>query len=121
MAIADKIKALRKERKWSQNDLGQAVSVHSKHISRYENDKANPGPEILKKLADAFEVSVDYLIYDNVAKDGKMKIYDPELLEQFEMIADLEEEDRNTIKNVIRAIIIKNQMEKIVKKENKGG
>ncbi len=116
MAIADKIKALRKEKKWSQNDLGKAISVHSKHISRYENDKASPGPGILRKLADAFEVSADYLIYDNVSRDGKMKIYDPELLEQFEMIADLGQEDRNTIKNVIRAMIIKNQMEKIVKK-----
>ena len=88
--------------------------MHTKHISRYENEKATPGPEILKKIADAFGVSTDYLVYDNVPRDGKIKIDDPELLEHFERIGQLKEEDRDTFKNVIRAMIMKNDMERVM-------
>ena len=116
MGIGEKIKALRKEKMWSQDDLSHAINIHSKHISRYENDKTKPGPDVLKKIADAFGVSMDYLMYDNVPKDEKTKIYDPELLEQFEMMGQLKEEDRNTIKNVIKAMIMKNQIEWVISK-----
>jgi len=51
---------------------------------------------------------------DDVPRDEKIKIDDPELLEQFEVIGRLKEEDKLTIKNVIKAIIMKNQMERII-------
>ncbi len=116
MSIAKKIKGLRKEKKWTQDALSKAISVHSKHISRYENEKATPGPDTLKKIADAFGVSTDYLVYDNVPRNGKIKIDDPELLEDFEKISQLKEEDINTIKNLIKAMIIKNEMERVLNK-----
>ena len=116
MSLSEKIKALRKEKKWSQDDLSKAIDVHTKHISRYENGKANPGPEILRRMADAFGVSTDYLIYDDVPRNGKIKIDDPELLENFEKITQLKEEDRSTIKNVIKAMIMKSEMERVVSK-----
>jgi len=114
MPLAEKIKTLRKERGWSQNDLSEAIRIHSKHISRYENGKTVPGPQALKKIAAAFEVSTDYLMRDDVPRDEKVKIKDPELLQQIEVIGQLKEEDRITIKNVIKAMIIKNQMEKVI-------
>jgi len=67
-------------------------------------------------MADVFGVSRDYLMYGNVPRDEKMKIDDPELLEQFQRISQLKEEDRVTIKNVIKAIIMKNQMEMVINK-----
>jgi transcriptional regulator with XRE-family HTH domain len=114
MSTGEKIKALRKEKKWSQDDLSKAIAIHSKHISRYENNKATPSPDTLKKMADVFGVSTDYLLQDNVPRDEKIKINDPELLHQFEMIGRLSKEDQTTIKNVIKAIIMKNQMEKVI-------
>jgi hypothetical protein len=35
-------------------------------------------------------------------------------LEQFEIIGQLKEEDKLTIKNVIKAMIMKNQMERVI-------
>jgi transcriptional regulator with XRE-family HTH domain len=114
MSTGEKIKALRKEKKWSQDDLSKAIGVHSKHISRYENNKVTPSPETLRKMADVFDVSTDYLLQDNVPRDEKIKINDPELLRQFELIGQLNEEDQATIKNVIKAMIMKNQMERVI-------
>lgn len=114
MSIGQKIKKLRLEKKWSQEDLSKAINIHSKHISRYENERAEPALEALKKMADAFEVTTDYLLYDNVPRNGIIKVIDPEFVEQFEKIAELNEEERSTIKNVIKAIIAKHQMEGII-------
>jgi hypothetical protein len=47
-------------------------------------------------------------------RDEKIKINDPELLSQFELIAQLNAEGPATIKNVIKAMIMKNQMEKVI-------
>ena len=116
MSVAEKIKALRKEKKWTQDELSEAINVHKKQISRYENGKATPGSETLKKIADAFGVSVDYLVYSNVPKNEKIKIDDPELLEYFEKINQLAEEDKKTVKNVIKAMIMKKEMEGIINK-----
>jgi hypothetical protein len=65
-------------------------------------------------MADVFEVSTDYLLQDNVPRDEKIKINDPELLHQFELIGQLNEDDQATIKNVIKAMIMKNQMERVI-------
>jgi hypothetical protein len=65
-------------------------------------------------MADVFEVSTDYLLQDNVPHDEKIKINDPELLRQFELIGQLNKEDQATIKNVIKAMIMKNQMERVI-------
>jgi transcriptional regulator with XRE-family HTH domain len=92
----------------------KAINVHSKHISRYENEKTEPTIETLRKMAHAFGVTTDYLLFDNVPRNGTMKVVDPEFVEQFEKIVELNEEERKTIKNVIKAIIAKHQMEHII-------
>ena len=55
MSTGEKIKALRKEKKWSQDDLSKAIAIHSKHISRYENNKATPSPDTLKKNGKSYQ------------------------------------------------------------------
>jgi hypothetical protein len=52
----------------------------------------------LKKIANVFGVPTDYLMNDDVPRDEKIKIDDPELLEQFEVIGQLKEEDKLTKK-----------------------
>ncbi len=68
----------------------------------------------MKKIANVFGVSTDYLMNDDVARDEKIKIDDPELLEQFEVIGQLKGEAKLTIKNVIKAMGMKNQMERVI-------
>jgi hypothetical protein len=51
---------------------------------------------------------------DDVTRDEKIKIDDPELLEQFEVKSQLKEEYKLTITNVIKAMGMKNQMERVI-------
>ena len=51
-----RIKFLRKERKWSQEDLALEADVNKNYISDLENGRRNPSLEILEKIAIAFNI-----------------------------------------------------------------
>lgn len=57
-----RIKALRIEKKLSQEQLAEKLDVMQNMISKYENDVNLPSLEILVMLADIFETSTDYLL-----------------------------------------------------------
>lgn len=57
---------LRKERNWSQTDLATNSSVSREMIGRYEREEAIPSIEAAKKIADAFSVSLDYLVGEGI-------------------------------------------------------
>ena len=53
---------LRKKVHLSQTQLGAKVGVSSKTISNWENGKGKPGLDVVSRLADALEVSLDELL-----------------------------------------------------------
>lgn len=60
--VSKKIKDLRLEMGLTQKDLAQKIGSTSKNIWAYENNIATPPADILIKLADFFNCSVDYLL-----------------------------------------------------------
>ncbi|CAI8945653.1 HTH-type transcriptional regulator, cell division transcriptional repressor [Brevibacillus sp. IT-7CA2] len=60
--IGQRIRLLRKMRNLTQADLAEALDVAKTTISAYENEVNEPNHDMLKNLADFFNVSVDYLI-----------------------------------------------------------
>lgn len=57
-----KIRELRKERNLTMKKLGESIGVAESTISLYETGKRQPDNEMLKKIADFFNVSTDYLL-----------------------------------------------------------
>jgi len=80
------ITELRKTKDWSQTDLANKSGVSREMIGKYERDEAVPSIEAAKKIADAFEVSLDYLVGEGVNskldKKNLKRIEDLELLEE---------------------------------------
>lgn len=56
MTTGQRIKAFRKKRGITQEDLGAILGVSGSMIAQYETDKRNPKIETLKKIADALGV-----------------------------------------------------------------
>ena len=56
------LKLLRQEKGVSQQRLAEAIGVSQPSINKYENHSIEPELEILKRMADYFDTSVDYLI-----------------------------------------------------------
>lgn len=57
-----KIKDLRVEKMWTQKKLAEEVNTSNKNVWAWENAVSSPDIDMLIKLAQVFDVSVDYLI-----------------------------------------------------------
>lgn len=66
MGFPQRLKALRKDRKLSQETLAKEVGIDRTSISHYENSEENderiPRLDTLEKIADFFDVTYDYLL-----------------------------------------------------------
>ena len=60
--MAERLKALRKEKNIGQNLLAKELQISNASISYWENGKQEPSAQAIFKLADYFGVSADYLL-----------------------------------------------------------
>lgn len=58
----DRLKELRLNRGWPQDDTAAKLGITPATLSRFENGKRQPDPSTLVLLADTFSVTVDYLL-----------------------------------------------------------
>ncbi len=58
----ERLKALRAEKGISQQKLADIIQTTQQNIYRYENGLNEPDITTLKRFADCFETSVDYLV-----------------------------------------------------------
>ena len=64
MVIADRLRALREEKKLSQGDIEKRTGLLRCYISRVENGHTVPAIETLEKMARAMEIPMYQLFYD---------------------------------------------------------
>ena len=62
MEMEFRLKELRKKRKISQMKLAMDLNMNQNTVSRYENMEREADYETLVKIADYFNVSLDYLL-----------------------------------------------------------
>jgi transcriptional regulator with XRE-family HTH domain len=114
MSLAKRIVQLRKERNLTQKELASIVGVHFSHMSRYERGISLPSIDVVKKLAQMFHVSTDYLLFGDGQATGRATIVDPELQQQFERIARMNEREKAAVKTILEAVILKHHLEEIL-------
>lgn len=118
MNMSEKIRDLRKNLDWSQVDLAKKLGVHTTHVSRLETGKYSPSIDLLKKLAEIFGVTTDYLLYENIQRGDIENLKNKTIAEKIKMLDLLNEEDSNIIIGVIEAFVKKQKMTDFI--ENKG-
>lgn len=107
----ERLKQLRKQRDYSQAQLAERVGVHQNHIGRYERGESQPSADALKRLADALNVSTDFLIEGASAEAAKARFEDRELMRQFQEVEKLGEEDKHLVKSFLEALLFKRKVE----------
>jgi len=117
--FSKRLKKLRKKNKVTLDELAREIDITKTTISRYENEKRVPKMDTVKKIADYFNVTTDYLIGNTDEKKSADKIKkaiakDPELVSFWDEIAQRDELkllfkqtkdlEPKTIKQIIRII-----------------
>ena len=60
--FGEKLKELRTEKEYSQNELAKKLNVSKQNISDWENGKSETSFEMLTKIAKFFDVRTDFLL-----------------------------------------------------------
>lgn len=100
MKIGEIVSNLRKDRKWSQTDLAEKIGISQVMVGKYERGDAAPSIDVAKKIADAFEVTLDYLVGDTTSIS-----FDKKTLKRLEELQSMEETKRNTLFDLIDTYI----------------
>lgn len=71
-ALGARIKALRKQKGWSQERLAERASISTQYLSNIERGKENPTLDLLLRLAESLKVSpADIFDFEADALDRK--------------------------------------------------
>ncbi len=92
MKIAKTLKRLRNEKGITQEQLAEMLFISRQSVSSWENDRTQPDIEMLEKLSEIFEVSIEELIYGkkrNVTLETEKPSYNGTLLIVFSILGAL--------------------------------
>lgn len=84
--LSTRIRSLRKEQGWTQYELAKRVGVGRSTITAYETDMIKPSYEMMHKMSDLFNVSIDYLTGEQNAKKDAANVDD--VKEQLNLLID---------------------------------
>ena len=84
----NRIKELREKNKWTQTDLSIKLNSSISSIAMYEKEERKPSLEVLVKLSEIFDCSIDYLL-------GKSDIRNPEKIDSDKINIGLSKKDYN--------------------------
>lgn len=105
--FAENLKKIRAQKGVSQEELSKKIAIHPVQFSRYERAQSVPSIEIVQKIADALEVTIDELVYGDQNNKAEQNIKDRELLNLFSKIQLLNDRQKETVKDFLSAYILK--------------
>ena len=100
MSFGSIMSQLRKESGLSRDELAKMIGTSGAIIGRYERDDMKPSIEIAVKIANALNISFDYLV-----GNSNLIFKDKKVLQRIEDIIEMPEQDRNQVFSVIDALI----------------
>lgn len=115
MSFGKNLSRFRREKGLTQEKLVRRSGVAISQIRRYEADKSSPTLDVITRLAKALGVSLDELVFDRDKGIAASKLMDRELLEQFEMISSLDDDEREAVKKILEGVIVKHQVNRMLR------
>ena len=105
----NRIKQLRKEFGFTQQELANKLKCSKSIIGLYESELRKPSMEILLKLSSIFECNIDYLL--GVSNVRSIHDLDDLDIAFSNGIKGLNDENRETLKNIMKGLLLKQHME----------
>ncbi|MDY0409641.1 helix-turn-helix domain-containing protein [Virgibacillus soli] len=109
--ISEKIKQLREERGLSPDQLAIHLQFAKSTIWSYEMGKREPSAIHLKKIADFFDVSTDYLLNRVTVSSTMLNLQDQDLTEKYTFLLDKQKITKEELTEAIAYIRAKRMMD----------
>lgn len=105
----NRIKELRKQFGYTQQELADKINGAKSTIAMYENESRKPSIEILIRLSEIFGCSIDYILCKSDVKNNRLELDDIEIAFA-NGIKGLNKENQEILREI---------MEDLLKKQNK--
>lgn len=102
MSFGNKLKECRKDKGLSQSELAKLLSTNHSIIGKYERDEVNPTVDAVRKLANALDTTLGYLLGES---EDKEMLKDPIMMGRLNDIHNLQEADKTYILKALDAMI----------------
>jgi len=99
MNLGKRILELRKEKNINREQLAKIIGTSGAIIGRYERNERTPSVEIARKIADALDVSLDFLVGSTEVK------LDKGIIKKIQDIQKLPSEDRKHLFYILDSIL----------------
>ena len=106
--FSDRLRAAREMRKLSQGDLASKAGFQPSAISHFETGGRSPSFDNLKRLADALNVTTDYLL----GRTEEAAISGPAFDKMFRHAESFTDDDLKALENMAEALAKKNRPSK---------
>lgn len=108
----NRIKILREEFNFTQQDLADRLECSKSVIGLYESETRKPSLEILLKLSEIFDCSIDYILCKtDIRKQRKIELDDIDIAFA-SGVKGLNDENKETLKNIMEGLLAKQELEK---------
>lgn len=104
-AFAARLKALRKQKGFTQKELAQRINANHPQLNKYESGLHTPPLDKLVLLAEVLETTVDYLITGDPSQN--VPLHNTQLLERFKELQGFNSQDQGVVIALIDAMIVK--------------
>lgn len=120
MNFGEKIKQLRLENKWTQEDVCMKLNISPGALSRYETGMYEPKSlDLVKDFANLFNVSTDYLLGKSNKRNPSQINIDEVDVAFANGVKALNDTNKMIIKNTLEALLAKQEKDKETKNDNK--
>ncbi|WP_144519293.1 helix-turn-helix domain-containing protein [Bacillus thuringiensis] len=112
MSLNERLRICRERKGFTQIFIAEKLSVNKATLSSYESGRRKPDYETLTKLADIYEVSIDYLlgrsIHQKLSFEENEEIH-AETNEWMTLINQLSEDNKKLFKTTIQNFVSKDK------------
>lgn len=112
LSLGEKLKTLRREKGWSQDELAFHAQIDGRQVSRYENDRVMPSVEVVIKMAKAYNVSLDYLLIDDAPR-RPLEVPVSRLAERVMGLGSFSEEDERAPLHILDSLEAKTKLKEL--------
>lgn len=96
MDFGERLRQCRDKKGYTQKFVAEKIGIKNNTLSSYESGKRQPDYEILKKLSDLYEVTIDYILTGNKSTNSPDEMWkeflDPKTQVFFKDLMDAPEE-----------------------------
>ncbi|MBL7960934.1 helix-turn-helix transcriptional regulator [bacterium] len=111
-SLGQRIRQLRREREWTQEQLAEAIEAHVQTVGLYEKGTL-PTALVLKRIADAFGVSMEYLVSGET--NNTVTIKSKDLLKRIDQLQRLNPHSLKSLMDVMDVYIRDQQVKELAR------